>query len=101
VGFTSNFVSDCPFKLFLVVQTLTQLFSLIVPNFVVIFRLLNRKFNEKLKNVLKLSFSHSMVVSQAILSLTVLSNCVSSSSNFDIAFLPDCTKFSSIFQVMG
>jgi len=46
---------------------------------------------------LKLSFSNSKWVLQAILSLTVLSNCVSDSSNFDPAFLPDCTKFCGVF----
>jgi len=49
---------------------------------------------------LKESLSHSKLNLQAILSLTVLSNCVSVSSNFDTAFLPDCTKFSSDFQVI-
>jgi len=38
---------------------------------------------------LKQSFSYYKWVSQAILSLTVLSNCVSVSSSFDTAFLPD------------
>jgi len=33
---------------------------------------------------------------QAILSLTVLLNCVSCNSNFDIDFLPDCTKFFNV-----
>jgi len=42
---------------------------------------------------LKQSFSHSKLVLQAILCLTVLSNYVSVSSNFDTAFLPDSTKF--------
>jgi len=42
---TGNFVLDCHFKLFLAVQTLTPLFSQTVPNFVVFFRLLDRKFN--------------------------------------------------------
>jgi len=45
----------------------------------------------------KQSFSHSKWVFQAILSLTVLSNCVSGNSNFDTAFLTDCTKFCSDF----
>jgi len=47
---------------------------------------------------LKQSFSYSKWVLQAILSLTVLSYCVSGSSNFDTAFLPDCTKFCSVFH---
>jgi len=34
-------------------QTLTPIFSLTVPNFVVFFRLWDRKFNEDSKNVLK------------------------------------------------
>jgi len=46
---------------------------------------------------LKLSFFHSKWVLQAILSFSVLSNCVSGRSNFDRAFLPDCTKFCSVF----
>jgi len=50
-----------------------------------------------LKMYLKQSFSHSQCVLQAILSLTVLLNCVSSNSNFDTAVLPDCTKFCSVF----
>jgi len=49
------------------------------------------------KMCLKHLFSHSKSVLQAILSLTVLSNCVSVSSNFDTAFLHHCTKFCSIF----
>jgi len=39
--------------LFLAIQTLTPLFFLTVPNFVVIFRLSDRKFNEDSKNMLK------------------------------------------------
>jgi len=46
---------------------------------------------------LKPSFSYSKWVLQAILSLTVLSYCVFGSSNFGTDFLPDCTKFFSIF----
>jgi len=49
------------------------------------------------KMCLKHSFSYSKSVLQAIVSLTVLSNCVSSSSNVENAFLPDCTKFHSVF----
>jgi len=51
------------------------------------------------KIYLKQSFSHYKWVLQAISSLTVFSNSVSSNSNFDIAFLPDCTKFCSVFSV--
>jgi len=40
----------------------------------------------------KLHLSHSKWVLQAILSLTVLSNCVSGSSNFDTAFFLDCNN---------
>jgi len=46
---------------------------------------------------LKLSFSHSKCALQAILSLTVLSNCFLGSSNFDTAFFPDCSEFCSVF----
>jgi len=50
------------------------------------------------KMCLKQSFSYFKWVLQAILSLTVLSNCVSDTSNFDTAFLPDCTNISSVFS---
>jgi len=50
---------------------------------------------------LKLSFSHFKWVLQAIIFLTVLSNCVSGSSSFDTAFLPDYTKFVVFFHVIG
>jgi len=39
--------------MYLAVQNLTQLFSLIVPKFVVFFRLMDRKFNKDSKNMLK------------------------------------------------
>jgi len=42
---------------------------------------------------LRQSFSHAKWVLQTILSLTVLSNYVSGSSNFDVSFFLDCTKF--------
>jgi len=38
---------------FLAVQTLTPLFFLTIPNFVVFFRLLDRKFKENFMNVYK------------------------------------------------
>jgi len=38
---------------FIAVQTLIPLFSLTATNFVVFFKLLDRKFNEDFKNVLK------------------------------------------------
>jgi len=40
-------------NVFLIVKTFTQLFSLTVLDFVVFFMLLDRKFNEDSKNVLK------------------------------------------------
>jgi len=46
---------------------------------------------------LKLLFSYFKRILQAILSLTVLTNCISGSSYFDTAFCPDCTKFCSVF----
>jgi len=49
------------------------------------------------KICLKQSLSNSKWILQAIWSLTVLSNCVLVSSNFDTSFLLDCTKFSSGF----
>jgi len=45
------------------------------------------------KMCLKLSFYHSKWVLEAILSLTVFSNCVSDSLNLNTAFLTDCTVF--------
>jgi len=53
-----------------------------------------------LKIRLKQSFSYSKWVLPAILFLTVLSNCISSISNFDTAFLHDCTKFLLFFHVV-
>jgi len=44
------------------------------------------------------SFSHSKRVLKSILFLTVLSNCVSVSSNFGTVFLSNCTKFCSVFR---
>jgi len=49
------------------------------------------------KMFLKLLFFYSKWVLQEILSLTVLSNSVSSSANFDTTFLLDCTKSCSGF----
>jgi len=49
------------------------------------------------KKFLKQSFSHSKWILQVILSLTVFSNGASVSSKFYTAFLPDCTKFCSVF----
>jgi len=46
---------------------------------------------------LKLSFSHSKWVLHAILYLTVSTNCVFGSSNFDTTLLPDSTKFVCVF----
>jgi len=47
---------------------------------------------------LKQSFSYYKWVLQSILSVTVLSNCVSGSSKFDTAFLLNYTKFYSVFS---
>jgi len=54
------------------VQTLTPLYSLSVPIFVVFYSLLNRKFNWDSKNVLQTTIFSLQVRLQAILSLTVL-----------------------------
>jgi len=51
------------------------------------------------KMCIKPSFSYSKWVLQGILCLTVLSNYVFGSSNFDIPFLSDCIKFYSGFSV--
>jgi len=50
---------------------------------------------------LEQSFFHSKWVLRVILSLTVPTNCVSGSLNFDTLFLLDCTKFCSVSQVIG
>jgi len=47
---------------------------------------------------LKQSFSYSKWILKSILSLSVLSNCVSDSSTFDTDFLLDFTKFCSVFS---
>jgi len=61
VGFTGNSLTECSFKVCLILQTLTPLFSLTVPNFVVFFKLLDGKFNEDFKNVLKkVIFAHQV-----------------------------------------
>jgi len=83
---------------FLAVQTLTPLFSLTVPNFVVFFRLLDRNLMNIPKMCLKQPFSHSKWVLQSILSLTVILNYVSGSSNFDTDFLLCYTTFYSVFS---
>jgi len=49
---------------------------------------------------LKQPFSHFKWVLQATLYLTVLLNSVSVSSNFDTAFLFDCTKSCSVFKLI-
>jgi len=70
--FTSLNLNDVlPFCVFLTVQILTPLFSLTVPNFVVFFRLSDRKFNEESNSVLK----------TVIFSLQVC---------FTNGFVPDC-----------
>jgi len=50
------------------------------------------------KTWLILSFSYSKWVLQAILFLTVLSNCVSGSSNFDTAFFLTVQNFVVFFS---
>jgi len=82
---------------FLAVQNLTQLFSRTILNFVMFLTILDRKFNEDSKNVIK----------TVIFSLQVgftgdfVPECISDSSNFDTAFLPDCTNFFSVSQDIG
>jgi len=49
---------------------------------------------------LKLSISYSKWVLHAILSLSVLSNCLSGSSNFNTVFFPDCTNFVVFLKVI-
>jgi len=50
---------------------------------------------------LELLFSPSKWVSEAILSLIVLSNCVSVSSNFELLFSLTVLNFEVFFQVIG
>jgi len=82
---------------FLSVQNLTPFFSLTVLHFVVFFRLLDRKFNEDSKNVLKIVIFSLQVGFTGDFVLDCLSNYVSVSSNFDTAFLPDSTIFGRFF----
>jgi len=58
---------------------------------------LESKFNEDSKNMLKtVIFSLQMGLTGDFVP-DYFANCVSSSSNFDSAFLNDCTKFCNIF----
>jgi len=50
------------------------------------------------KMCLKQLFFYFKWILQAILSLTVFLNCLFGSSIFDTTFLPDCTKFCSVFS---
>jgi len=50
------------------------------------------------KMCLKQSFSYLKWVLEAILYPTVFINCVFESLNLDTTFLPDCTKFCSVFS---
>jgi len=88
---------------FLIVQILTPLFSLTVSNFVVFFFMLpDRKFNGDSKNVLKtVIFSLQVTFTGDFVLVCPFKLCVSGSSNFDTALLPDCTKFYSVFKVIG
>jgi len=54
---------------------------------------LDGKFNEDSKNVLK-NMIRSLQVS---FTGNFVSDCISDRSNFDNVFLPDCTKFCSVF----
>jgi len=85
---------------FLTVQTLTQLFSLTVPNLVPFFRLFDRTFNKVSTNDLKIAIFLLQVGFTGSFVPDCPLSCVSDSSNFDPAFLPDCIKFSTVFQVI-
>jgi len=67
----------------------------------VFFRLLNRKFNEDFKNVLKRIIFSLQVGLPTILSLTVFLNWVSDSSSFDTAFLLTVPNVVAFFHVIG
>jgi len=98
MGFTLDLVPETFQTVFLAGQILTPLFSRIVPNLVVFFSVYWIENLMRIPKMFsKLLFIYSKWVLQAILSLTVLSNCVSGSSNFDTTFLPDCIKSCSIF----
>jgi len=77
---------------FQTVQTLTLLFFLTVPNFVVFFRLLNRKFNEDSKNVFKTVILSLQVGFTSIFVPDCPFKLFFGISNCDTAFLSDCTK---------
>jgi len=94
MGPTYDFVPDCLYKLCF---WQFKLFFLTIPNFVVFSGYRVGSLMRISKNCLKQSLSYSKSVLPAILSLIVLSNYVPGSSNFDTTFLPDCTKFCSVF----
>jgi len=98
VGFTGNVVFDCPLKLCFWHFKLGHISSLPdYTKFCIFLGCLIGNLMRIPKMWLKLSFSHSKWDLQVILCLIVLSNCISGSSNFDTTFLPDCTKFCSVF----
>jgi len=97
-AFTDDFVPDFPFKVtfrqFIIWHRFSPGLYQILQCFLG-YRIGN--LMKILKMALKQLFSHSKWVLQTILSLTALSNCVSSSCYFDTAVLPDCIKSYSVF----
>jgi len=95
VDFTDDFVPDYPFKLcFCQFKLWHRLSPLLYQVLKCILGCWKGNLMRIPKMCVKQSFSHS----KWVLSLTVLSNCVSVSSNFDTAFLSYCTKFWSVFS---
>jgi len=98
VGFTRDFVPDCLYKLCFWQFKFDTTFLPDCTKFFCVFLCYSIGNLMRIpKMCLKLSFFDSKWVLQAILSLTVLCNCVLGSSNFDSTFLSDCTKFVCVF----
>jgi len=101
VGFTGDFVPDCPFKLgFWQFKFWHRFFSLAVPNLVAFLRLLNRKFSEDSKNVLTtFIFSLQAGLTNYFVSdcQTVVKSCKSGSRHFFFAVF-DANCFSEIYD---
>jgi len=69
-------------------------FLVFKPIFMILINFLN------FANCLNQLFSHSKWVLHTILYLTVSTNCVFGSSNFDTTFLSDSTQFPGVFYVI-
>jgi len=99
VCFTGDFVLDCPSNCLFCSSNFNTAFLADCTNFCCVFSAcwIGNLIRIR-KMCLKLLISYSKWVLHAFLSLTVLSNCLSGSSNFHTAFLADCTNFCCVFS---